>query len=416
MVSETLAMNELVRDRLRAGEQIVHLAFGEAGLPAHPALVERVRERAPSNSYGPVAGARSLREAVAGHLERRRIESSPELVAVSPGSKAALFALVSSLSGDVVIPRPSWVSYAAQATLAGRRVLRVQIGSAGGLPDAAELERALDRAGGDGLEPGILILTVPDNPTGTVASADDVRRVLEIAVERGLAVISDEIYRDLAYDQDRLVTPGMCMPEEVIVTGGLSKALALGGWRIGFARLPDSPRGREACARMHELASEVWSCISSPLEEAATYAFSDPPELEQYVARARRLHQQVSEHVYALFLRHGARCRSPQAAFYLYPDLEALRTSSALGLRDADSAQLARLMLEELGIAVLPGAAFGDTPSALRFRVATSLLYGSSDDQRWQAIESATPTELPWIAGKLDQIDAGLAGLDAARR
>lgn len=414
-ISETLAVNELVQARLRAGDRVVHLAFGEAGLPVHPSLVELVRDNATSNSYGPVAGAPALREAVAGYLQRRGVPSSPDQITVTPGSKAALFALVSSIPGDVVIPQPSWVSYAAHAALAGRTVLRVPIGASGGMPDPTALTKALDGAQARRLSPGILILTVPDNPTGTVAGSDELARVLEVAAERGITIISDEIYRDLAFDQNQLATPGMLMPDHVIVTGGLSKSLSLGGWRIGFARLPDTALGRETHARVRALASEVWSCLSTPIAEAARYAFSDPPELADYVAGARRLHQSVSQHVHDLFVRHGAQCHRPQAAFYLYPDLEAIRGRSPFGLDGIGAAQLAKLMLDRLGIAVLPGAAFGDQQSALRFRVATSLLYGSSHEQRLTAMASSNPAALPWIGRQLERIDTGLTTLAGDR-
>jgi aspartate/methionine/tyrosine aminotransferase len=407
-------MNELVRARMEAGQRVVHLAFGEAGLPVHPSLVELLREHAGANRYGAVAGAPALREAVAGYLGRRGVPSSPELIAMAPGSKPALFALISAIDGDVVIPRPSWVSYAAHAALAGRAVVRVPTGTGGGVPDAAELVSALDRADAQGLNPGIMVLTVPDNPTGTVAEPDEIARVLDIASERGLAVISDEIYRDLAFDQDRLVTPGMARPDEVFVTGGLSKSLALGGWRIGFARFPDTEAGNEIRARVLSLGSELWSCLSSPVGEAARFAFGDPPELTDYLDRARRLHRSVNRAVYDLFIRHGAHCHPPQAAFYLYPDLDPLRGRGAVTPDGMGGGELARLMLDDLGVAVLPGTAFGDLESALRFRVATSLLYGSSDAERLEAMASEEPTRLPWIAGQLAALDAGLAALSTA--
>jgi aspartate aminotransferase len=310
-ISQTLGINELVRGRLLAGEEIVHLAFGEAGLPVPAALLDLVREGAATNGYGPVAGPQRLREAVAGYLGRRGVPSHADLIAMTPGSKPALFALVSSIAGDVVIPRPSWVSYAAHAALAGRNVLSVPIGDGGGVPDPVALVQALDRAEAQGRKPGILIVTVPDNPTGTVAGAEQIERVLSIAAERGLTVISDEIYRDLAFDPSRLVTPGMVMPDHVIVTGGLSKSVALGGWRIGFARFPDTARGRELRARVLSIASEVWSCIASPMAQVACHVFDEPPEVRRYVASARRLHELVSRRVHELFLRAGALCHTP---------------------------------------------------------------------------------------------------------
>jgi aspartate aminotransferase len=348
---------------------------------------------------------------VAGYLDRRGVPTSAEKIMMAPGSKAALFAIVHSLPGDIVIPQPSWVSYAAHATLAGRRVIRAEIGHAGGIPDPVALTSVLDQAVRDRRQPGILILTVPDNPTGTVASAADIQRVLEIASERGLAVVSDEIYRDLAYEQQQLCTPGMCMPDQVIVTGGLSKALSLGGWRIGFARFPDTAFGHRTSARVLEIASEVWSCMSSPLEAAARCAFAESPELVEYVSRGRRMHRLVCEHIHGVFRGHGAVCRAPQAAFYLYPDLGPLIVGARGDRHGLDGARLARWLLDQHGVAVLPGAAFGDAPEALRFRVATSQLYGTSDDQRRETMQAVNPVVLPWIADSLRKLDVALESL-----
>ena len=137
-----------------------------------PASPSAWRAAAGANGYGPVAGSPAVREAAAGYFERRGLPTSADRILVAPGSKALLYALLTVLPGDVVLPRPSWVSYAAQAALAGKRVLDVPIAEqAGGVPDPDALRaRARDRAR-QGLEPAILVLTLPDNPTGTVAPA-----------------------------------------------------------------------------------------------------------------------------------------------------------------------------------------------------------------------------------------------------
>ncbi|MGZ6708953.1 MAG: aminotransferase class I/II-fold pyridoxal phosphate-dependent enzyme, partial [Solirubrobacteraceae bacterium] len=123
--SPTLATNERVQARIAAGAPVLHLAFGEAGLPVLPSVADRLAAAAGANSYGPVAGSPAVREAVAGYFERRGLPTSADRILVAPGSKALLYALLAVLPGDVVLPRPSWVSYAAQAALAGKRVLDV---------------------------------------------------------------------------------------------------------------------------------------------------------------------------------------------------------------------------------------------------------------------------------------------------
>lgn len=404
--SPTLAANERVRARIAEGRPVIHLAFGEAGLPAHPALLSRLAQAAGAQNYPPVAGTAALRNAAAGYFARRSLPTEPETIMVGPGSKPLLYALMLALDGDLVLPVPSWVSYEPQANLAGKKVVRVPIpAEAGGVPDPDLLEDALAGARRAGARPGILLLTAPDNPTGSVASRGLVARVCAIARSEGLFLISDEIYRDLAFEPGSFVSPAELFPEGTVVTGGLSKSLSVGGWRLGFARMPQNTFGAALAGRLADLGSEIWSGTAAPIQQAAAWALGEPPELRDYVGQGRRLHAAVARALFDVLLEAGARCRSPQGAFYLYPELTAPRLGSA--------AELAETLLNEYDIAVLPGDAFGDDPAALRFRAASSLLYGSEDDQRWQALESAEPAQLPWIAAALDRIGTAIRALGA---
>ncbi len=116
--SPTLATNERIRELIHAGRPVVHLAFGEAGLPVHPVLREMLDAAAPRNGYPPVAGTEAARSAAAGYFTRRGIQTGADCMVMSPGSKPMLFALLLALDGDLLLPQPSWVSYAAQAQLA----------------------------------------------------------------------------------------------------------------------------------------------------------------------------------------------------------------------------------------------------------------------------------------------------------
>ena len=400
--SPTLAANERVQAKLAAGEPVLHLAFGEAGLPVLPAVAERLAEGAGRNGYGPVAGSPAARAAAAGYFERRGLPTDPAQIVFAPGSKPLLFALLQALPGDVVLPVPCWVSYAAHAALAGKRVIGVPIGAeAGGVPDPAQLRAALAEASGVGARPGILVLTLPDNPTGTVASEALVREVCEVAEAAGLLIVCDEIYRDLTHEPERFVSPAELLGERVFVTTGLSKSMALGGWRVGLVRLPDGRLGEEAGAALGGLASEIWSALAAPMQHAAEYVLSEPPEVVEHVAASRRLHRAVSHAAYDVVTAAGLACRPPSGAFYLYPDFA--------GRPFASGAQLADHLLETRNVAVLAGEAFGDDPAALRVRMATSLLYGDSDEQKLEALASDDPAALPWIAASLDRLRDGLA-------
>jgi aspartate aminotransferase len=406
--SATLAANERARERLDAGRPVLHLAFGEAGLPVLPSVAERLAVAATQNGYGSVAGSPRMRVAAAGYFERRGVPTTPDQIVVAPGSKALLFGLLSILPGDVVLPRPSWVSYAAQAALAGKRVIAAAIPEqAGGVPDPAALREALANARCAGQRPGILVLTLPDNPTGTLASRALLIEVCEIAQEHGLLIVADEIYRDLAHDPDSVCSPAELTADRAFVTNGLSKSMALGGWRIGFARLPDGPLGIDARAALTGLASEVWSSLAAPMQHAATYVLDEPDDVREHVARSRRLHRLVTTAAHREVVAAGAECRGPEGGFYLYPDLEPMRC--AVGV--ATGAELADLLLERHDLAVLHGAAFGDDPAALRFRMATSLLHGRTDDERWEALAADDPVSLPWIRSALDRLGRTLRSL-----
>jgi aspartate aminotransferase len=136
------------------------------------------------------------------------------------------------------------------------------------------------------------------------------------------------------------------------------------------------------------------------MQHVAAYVLSEPPEVVERVDASRRLHSAVTRAAYDVVVAAGAACRPPSGAFYLYP-----------GLADrgfATGAELADRLLEERGIAVLAGEAFGDDPAAPRFRIATSLLYGDSDEHKLEALRSDDPAALPWIASALERLAQGL--------
>jgi aspartate aminotransferase len=409
-VSATLAANELMDARRHRGEPVLPMGFGEAGLPAHPLLRGALSRAAGYTSYGPVAGHVALREAAAWYWARRDLPTNPDAVVCGPGSKALLFGLIAAIGGDVAVTRPSWVSYAAQATLAGREAHFVP-GSAG-VPDAGLLARTVSAARAAGRQVRIVIVTLPDNPTGTLATPDAVRDLCAVAQKYDLIIISDEIYRDLIHDDgEPFLSPASLCPERTVVTTGLSKNLALGGWRIGVARLPDGRLGRELRGRLLGIGSEIWSAPAGPVQQAAALAFSEPPALTERITRSRRLHAAVARAVAARFTAAGVSVPAPQAAFYLYPDFTPL--SDALLARhgiDSDD-QLAAMLLGSYGVGTLPGSAFGEQSWRLRLRIATGLLYGDTDAERTAALNSADPCSLPWIAASLDRLDEVLADL-----
>lgn len=394
-VSATLAAHQVVEERRRAGLAVLPMSFGQAGVPVHPLLAEALSEAAGRNAYGPVAGDPALREAAAGYWNRRGLPTEASQVVCGPGSKALLYASLLAVSmpdgasADVLLPRPSWVSYAQQAALLGGAPVFVPTRPGeGGVADPAEIAGAARSA-------AAMVLTLPDNPTGRLASPATVRAVCELARELDLVLVSDEIYRDLVYAKE-FVSPAELAPERTIVTTGLSKNLALGGWRIGVARFPSGPLLERALT----VASELWSCPSVPVQAAAALAFAEPEPLRSYVDQSRRLYETITKAVADRFAAAGAEVAPPQAAFYCYPDLEPHRARLGAGT----GAEVAAMLLERHGLALLPGSEFGEPASSLRFRVATGQLTGDDDEQRRAALAAADPLALPWIATALDRL------------
>jgi aspartate aminotransferase len=409
--SATLALNEKVAARQAAGRPVIHLGFGEAGLPVAAEIAAVLADAAGANAYAPASGTPEARRSAARYFTRRDLPTDTGQVMLAPGSKALLYAALAALPGDLVLPVPSWVSYAAQAELTGKRVIGVPIPvAAGGIPDPQLLEQALWEARAAGAQPGIMMLTLPDNPTGTLADRATLKQVCALAEQHDLIVIADEIYRDLAHDPAEFLSPASLLPERTLVTSGLSKNMALGGWRIGFARLPEGPIGRRLHHEIVGMASEIWSSMPAPMQAVAAYVLNEPLPVREHIAAARRLHAAIAGAVHMAFTGAGAVCRPPTAAFYCYPDFEALRPAlEAQGLYSG--AALAEHLLDEHGVAVLAGEHFGDNPRALRLRVASSLLYGESAEQRRQALNSAEPLALPWIADALSGLRTALAAL-----
>lgn len=416
-MSATLAADEALDRRRRAGEQVLPMAGGEIGLPVLPALRRRLAAAADANAYGPVAGSRALRAAAAGYWGRRRLPTDPELVVAGPGSKPLLFALLLAIGGDVVVPVPSWVSYAAQARLVGARPVPVPIAPGqGGVPDPERLRAAVTAARAAGHDPRCVVVTLPDNPTGTVASPGTVRALAAAARELDLVIVSDEIYCDLVYDApEPAESPALHAPERTVVTTGLTKNLAVGGWRTGVARLPDSDTGRALHGRLVPVASQIWSSPPAPVQAAAAYAFDEPPEVVERVAASRRLHETVARAVAGRLTDAGALLAPVRATCYLYPDFTPLGDRLARAHDVHGGADLVRFLGERHGIGLLPAGAFGEDGDPLRIRAATSRLYGEDDAQRTAALAAPDPLQLPWIRANLEHIDAALADLTGTR-
>lgn len=411
-ISPTLGINQEIERRQAAGEPVVPLGFGEANIPVHPALIARLHANATEAGYGPVEGLYELRRAAADYWNRRSVPTEPEQVIAAPGSKPLLFGIFEALGGPVLLPKPSWVSYVAQNGILRQESHLVPISpGSGGAPDPAQLREAAKSLHDAGNPATSVLVTLPDNPTGTIAAPGVIREICDIAEEFDLTIISDEIYLDLVHDEDQeIVTPSMLSPERTVTTTGLSKNLALGGWRLGVARFGTRLQHQGVVGRVATVASEVWSAAPQPVQHAAVWAFSEPSELQERIRESRILHRRMAVTVAEVFRNGGAHVEVPEGAFYIYPDFTEL--SPALNSRGINtSTELAHELLASEGIATLPGTAFGDDLERLTLRVAITKLYGNEDEQRTACLTSPAPETLPWVAEKLQAIKSGLANL-----
>jgi len=397
-VSATLRMNEAVAARRAAGQRTIHLGFGEAPFPLPMPLREELARAATRTEYAPVLGLPGLRAAIAAYLARTRgLTTSPATVIVGPGSKAALYALMRSLAGDVLLPTPSWVSYAPQARLAGKRVFPVATDSTDYHRLTREaLDMSLRAARETGGDPRLLVVNTPSNPTGGMFAAADAEEIALWARGEGVTILSDEVYAELAHGWRAHTSPAQFYPEGTIVTGGMSKAFSAGGWRLGYAALPATAAGEKLVAAVRSLAGEIWSSAATPIQQAATVAFAFDDTMERFVRRSARVHAHAAARLHAALVAAGVRCSQPAGAFYLYPDFAPWRDQLAKrGV--VTSAELADHLLAQWDIATLPASDFGEAPEALRLRMATSMLYAPAD---------ATPAEQEAIlSGLLEQAD-----------
>jgi aspartate aminotransferase len=379
-VSATLRMNEAVATRRAAGQRKTPLGFCEASFPLPTTLREELARAATRTEYAPVLGLPALRAAIATYLTRTRgLTATPSTVAVGPGSKPMLYALLCVLAGDALIPTPSWVSYAPQARLAGKSVYRVATDPSDNHRLTREaLDEALRAARATGGDPRLLVVNTPSNPTGGMFAVADVEAIAAWARGEGITIFSDEIYAELAHGWRPHTSPAQFYPDGTIVTGGMSKAFSAGGWRLGYAALPATPEGERLMAAVRSLASELWSSAATPLQQAAIAAFTYDDAMERYVRRSAQVHAHAVARLHASLVAARVRCPRPAGAFYLYPDFSPWREPLAnQGI--TTSTELATHLLDHWDVATLPASDFGESPDALRLRLATSMLYAPAD-------------------------------------
>ncbi|MFQ5800817.1 MAG: pyridoxal phosphate-dependent aminotransferase [Candidatus Hydrothermarchaeales archaeon] len=308
--------------------------------------------------YTPASGIPELREAISKKLKRENgIGYQPEEIIATPGAKQAIFEAIMVLlnpGDEVLVPQPHWVSYMPIVKIAGGKGVPLPVRKEEGFKLQAEVikERITPKT-------KLLILNTPNNPTGAVLERKDLERIAEACLENNLFVISDEIYEHIIYEARHTSIASLKeMKERTITVNGFSKAYSMTGWRLGYAAGP-----QHIIKLMSNLQGHSVSNATSFVQKAGIAALEgDQRCVRKMVEEFRKRRDRIVELLNGI---GGVDCASPEGAFYVFPDFGAIEKSSL---------RLARHLLNEAKVAVIPGSAFGEAGEGfLRLSYATSM-------------------------------------------
>jgi aspartate/methionine/tyrosine aminotransferase len=341
------------------GRHIVHLEIGEPDFDT-PANIVRAGQDALAKGfthYGPSAGLPALREAIAADFTRRRgVAVKPEQVVVFPGGKPVMFFMFLALleEGDEAIyPNPGFPIYESMIRYVGATAVPLPLRPENGFRvDVDELLSLVTP------RTKVLVINSPQNPTGSMLTADDLEAIGRFASERGLWILSDEIYSRITYGAEHHTLLRYGDPERIVVLDGFSKTYAMTGWRLGYGIMP-----AEFAPVMARLQTNATSCTASMTQMAGVEALTGPQDsVDRMVAEFRKRRDVIVAGLNAL---PGVTCVEPQGAFYVFPDIR------GTGLSSKD---LENRLLAEAGVACLSGTAFGRHGDGfLRFSYANSV-------------------------------------------
>ncbi|MFM7323101.1 MAG: pyridoxal phosphate-dependent aminotransferase [Armatimonadota bacterium] len=368
--SPTLAITAKANQMKADGIDVLAFGAGEPDFdtPRHIKDAAVVALERGFTKYTPSSGIPALKNAIAAKLARDSgLEYKPSEIIVSCGGKHSLYNIFQVLIDDgdeVVVPAPYWVSYPEQVKLAGGVPVIVPTTDAEGFAPSIDQIRAALTA-----RTRIVVLNSPSNPTGAMWPRATIEALAELAVERDLTIVSDEIYEKIVYPGSTFVSIATLGPEikaRTLVCNGLSKAYSMTGWRLGYVA-----GDAAVVAAMGRLQDQVTSNPTSIAQHAAVAALDGPQEfLGDWVAEFDRRRQVI---VAGLDAIPGVRCRMPEGAFYVFPNIAGLigRTTPG-GARLNDGDDVAAYLLESARVAVVPGSGFG-APEYVRLSYATSM-------------------------------------------
>ena len=385
--SATLFINQRAIKLRSEGQNICHLGFGESPFPVPEPMQIALRENAHRKQYISGYGLPELRKAVAGLFNNKfGYNYSFENIFIGPGSKELIFQLVYLLEGPLMVPAPSWVSYGPQAKIRSKTFITIPTDRKNCYRlQAEELEKTCSRQKSP---QKLLILNNPNNPTGSVHSPDELQDLAEVCRKHGVIVISDEIYALTNFGDQPFSGIANFYAEGTITTSGISKAYSAGGWRLGFAMIPNELA--EIAPPLSAFVSETFSCVSSPVQYGALPGFENYESVRNHVERCRDIHGAAGHFLHQRFTEIGLNCPEPQGAFYLFPDFE--NFSDILYSRGINtSEELSKRLLEDTGVALLPGSDFYMPDDFLGVRVASVDYDGAQVLRDFPAKDQLTP-------------------------
>jgi aspartate aminotransferase len=363
-ISETLAINEKSKKLIEEGKRIFRFGLGQSPFPVPDIVVDALKLYAPQKDYLDVKGLLQLRVAVADfHRKKDLVHFSPDNIMIGPGSKELLFLAQLAFDGDILITSPSWVSYLPQAKILGKEIKVIHADYKHNWciqPEDLELaclENSMSK---------ILILNYPGNPDGMTYSEEQLKALAVVAKKHKLIILSDEIYGQI-HHQGSHISIARFYPEGTIISSGLSKWCGAGGWRLGTFSFPKTLDW--LMNAMTVVASETFTSVSAPIQFAAITAFRGDALIEDYLWHVRRILSQLGNKCAQIFKDAGINVHYPLGGFYLFPDFTPLLND--LKRKKIDSPKsLCERLLDETGVAVLPGYAFNRPEDEFTIRMA----------------------------------------------
>ena len=354
--SVTLAIDAKAKAMAAEGTDVVGFGAGEPDFNTPQFICDAAKKAIDEGKtrYTPVSGTLGLRQAICGKLARDNgLSYEPSQIVVSNGAKHSLFNTFQTLlnpGDEVIIPAPYWVSYPELVKIADGTPVFVPTSEENGFKMRMEALRSAVTP-----RTKALVLCNPCNPTGALYTAEELRPIADLAVEKGFFVIADEIYEKLVYGGQRftsIASLGEDIKRQSIVINGASKAFAMTGWRIGYTACE-----KPIAKLMSNLQSQATSNANSVAQYAMEAAMTQPcRELPMMVEEFDRRRLLLCDGINAI---DGLSCRYPEGAFYVLMNIKGVIGKKYRGEPILDSMTFARLLLEAYHVAVVPGVAFG---------------------------------------------------------